>query len=120
MNQNDMYPTDLIYPLLFNFTDKASPIEHFEVLGYEGANFVPLTGSAFINIALAVLGAISVEIVQKICEKFHRYEIVRLLGAKVEAMSIQTAIINFYLQSFLEMIICVLISWRELSYDDFN
>ena len=60
MNQNDMYPTDIIFGYFFNFTEKESPIEHFEVLGYEGANFVPLTGSAFINVAIAITIAIMV------------------------------------------------------------
>ena len=74
MNQNDMYPTDTIFPLFFNFTEKDSPIEHFEVLGYEGGNFVSLTGSAFINIGLAVLSAIMVHFVQFICRKLYKYK----------------------------------------------
>ena len=43
--RQDMYPTDLIYPVVFNFTDTDSPIEHFEELGYEGANYVDMSGS---------------------------------------------------------------------------
>ena len=58
-----MYPTDIIFPLIFNFTEKEAPIEHFEVLGYEGANFVPLTGSAFINIGIAVLSALMAQVI---------------------------------------------------------
>jgi hypothetical protein len=68
-----MYPTDIIYPLLFNFTEKDSPIEHFEVLGYEGGNFIPITGSAFINIILAVLVAIAVNLAQKVCVKLYKF-----------------------------------------------
>ena len=83
MNQNDMYPTDIIFPLFFNFTEKNSPIEHFEVLGYEGSNFVPLTGSAFINIGLAVITAIILNFVQYICVKLYKYERARIIGAKL-------------------------------------
>jgi hypothetical protein len=115
-----MYPTDTIFPFFFNFTEKGSPIEHFEVLGYEGGNFVPLTGSAFINIGLAVLSAIMVHFIQFICRKLYKFEIARKIGVKLSSMSVQTAIINFYLQSFLEMMICVLLSWRMLTFEDFK
>lgn len=80
MQQSDMYPTDIIFSLLFNFTEKESPIEHFEVLGYEGSNFVPLTGSAFINIGLAVLTVIMVRVGQAICRRLYKYEAMRKLG----------------------------------------
>lgn len=83
MNQNDMYPTDIIFPLFFNFTEKDSPIEHFEVLGYEGSNFVPLTGSAFINIGLGVITAILVSFIQYICRKLYKFERARNIGAKL-------------------------------------
>ena len=83
MNQNDMYPTDIIFHLFFNFTEKDSPIEHFEVLGYEGSNFVPLTGSAFINIGLGVTTAILVSFIQYICRKLYKFERARIIGAKL-------------------------------------
>lgn len=83
MNQKDMYPTDIIFPLFFNFTEKNSPIEHFEVLGYEGSNFVPLTGSAFINIGIGVIVAILVGFVQYICRKLFKFERARVIGAKL-------------------------------------
>jgi len=34
LTQKDKYPTDEIYEGMFNFTEKASPIEYFEILGY--------------------------------------------------------------------------------------
>jgi hypothetical protein len=49
-----MYPTDLIFGSVFNFTESESPYEHFEFLGYEGHNFVELSGSAIINLGLAI------------------------------------------------------------------
>ena len=49
-----MYPSDEIFEVIFNFTEKDSPIEHFETLGYEGANFVCMTGSLLINISISV------------------------------------------------------------------
>jgi hypothetical protein len=50
--QKDMYPTDEIYGAIFEFTDSESPVEQFEDLGYEGANFLDLTGSLIINLIL--------------------------------------------------------------------
>ena len=56
--QKDMYPTDDIYEYL-NLTESESPIEQFEDLGYEGANFFTLTGSLLINIILPILAALA-------------------------------------------------------------
>ena len=83
MNQNDMYPTDVLFPLIFNFTEKDSPIEHFEVLGYTGSNFVPLTGSSIINIGLALLTGLGALLAQIFCVLLHRYEFARKAGAKI-------------------------------------
>ena len=116
MNQNDMYPTDIIYGLLFSFTEKESPIEHFEVLGYEGSNFVPLTGSALINIALAVILAILVQVGSYICVKLYRYQYARWLGCRLDSKTTQSSILTFYLQTFLEMTICVFVSFKKLSF----
>lgn len=54
LNQKDMYPTDIIFEEIFNFTETESPNEHFETLGYEGHNFIDMTGSVLINITLAI------------------------------------------------------------------
>ena len=54
-----MYPTDWIYESLFEFTESESPIEQFEDIGYEGANFMNLTGSLLINLIILVFLALS-------------------------------------------------------------
>ena len=92
-----MYPTDLIYGAIFNFTEKDSPIEHFEVLGYEGSNFIPLTGSAFINIGGAVLLTLALKVGNYICVKFYDRQIARVIGCKLEEMGVQSAVLMFYL-----------------------
>ena len=56
--QSDMYPTDEIYEELFDFTESESPVEQFEDLGYEGANFMSLTGSLLINLCIVALIAL--------------------------------------------------------------
>ena len=61
--QSDMYPTDEIYGEVFNFTESESPIEQFEDLGYEGANYMLLTGSLLINLIMLTMVAIQ----QKTC-----------------------------------------------------
>ena len=57
-NQKDMYPTDEIYAIFFEFSETTSPIEHFEDLGYEGSNFVELSGSTLINLILPIIIAL--------------------------------------------------------------
>ena len=52
--QKDMYPTDEIYEKVFEFTESKSPVDQFEDLGYEGANFLSLTGSLLINFGITV------------------------------------------------------------------
>ena len=49
-----MYPTDVIYGWFFDFSDSISPVDQFEDLGYEGANFMDLTGSLLINLGLTL------------------------------------------------------------------
>ena len=78
-----MYPTDLIYGWLFNFTEKDSPYEHFEFLGYEGANFVELSGSAIISIALGIGGSMFLHLVNYICKKLYTYRRARRLAVKI-------------------------------------
>jgi hypothetical protein len=69
--QTDMYPTDLIFGWIFNFTEKESPYEHFEFLGYGGANFVELSGSAIINIAIAFSVSQLAHLVNYFCVKLY-------------------------------------------------
>ena len=119
MNQRDMYPTDLLFGV-FDFTEKDSPIEHFEVLGYEGANFIPITGSAIINIVLFVLIHVARETARYACRKLYKCECARRLGIKLESASLHSAILNFYLQSYLELTICVLVCWGQQVAEDFT
>ena len=67
-----MYPTDEIYEGTFNFTEKPSPIEHFEILGYEGANFITMTGSVFINILLPLVTYLVKLMILKITYRFKK------------------------------------------------
>lgn len=81
--QKDMYPTDIIYGYLLNFTKKDSPNEHFEFLGYEGANFVELSGSTIINLGLGLGASVLLNIINKIIVKNYKRPCVRSLGPKV-------------------------------------
>lgn len=49
-----MYPTDEIFQYVFNFSESETINDQFEDLGYEGANFVELTGSLVINLILII------------------------------------------------------------------
>ena len=118
-SQRDMYPTDLLFGV-FDLTEKDSPIEHFEVLGYEGANFIPITGSAIVNIALLVLIHAGRETARCACRRLYKYECARRLGVKLESVSLHSAVLNFYLQSYLEMAICVLVCWGQQITEDFT
>jgi hypothetical protein len=83
MTQKDMYPTDEIYEATFNFTEKDSKIEHFEQLGYEGANFVLMTGSVLINILIPVLANAFKLLVLKITYKCKYRKCSRKIGSKI-------------------------------------
>ena len=73
-----MYPTDEIYPLFFDFSESESVNEQFEDLGYEGANFVELTGSLLINIIFIILSRTLLFTLNKIIKKFFsQYEYAR-------------------------------------------
>jgi hypothetical protein len=61
-----MYPTDEIFEKVFDFSETTSPIEHFETLGYEGYNFIEMTGSVLINISIAILTAIAVRLLNRV------------------------------------------------------
>ena len=78
-----MYPTDIIYGETFNFTSTDSPIEHFEELGYEGANFVELSGSLLINILIAVVFSIFMKILDKVCVQMYTFKWARIIGSKI-------------------------------------
>jgi hypothetical protein len=92
-----MYPTGDIYPKIFDFSETDSPIEHFEILGYEGANFVELSGSLLINIVLAFAFEITVTILEKICIKYYKHPLARKFGLQLENSSFIAAIVIMYL-----------------------
>lgn len=108
-----MYPTDLIYPVVFNFTDTDSPIEHFEDLGYEGSNFVDLSGSLLINILITIVGSVSVKLVEKLCIYFYKHRRARMIGSRIQNENFLTAIVIAYMQGFLELSICIVVSNLE-------
>jgi hypothetical protein len=92
-----MYPTDEIFALLFDFTEKDSPIEHFETLGYEGANFVDMSGSLLINIGISVSLTIFLRIAEFICKKCYQYKFAREYGSRIKHSSSIGAILTLYL-----------------------
>ena len=115
-----MYPTDLIYGAMFNFSETDSPYEQFEFLGYEGANFVELSGSAIINICLGFGAAFLLNFINWVCVKMYTYSCSRKLGTKLQKQSAKSAILTIYLQSFLEMSICACLAITALDQDDFS
>ena len=108
-----MYPTDLIYPVVFNFTDTDSPIEHFEELGYEGANYVDMSGSLLINILITIVASVSVKVVEKLCIYFYKHRRARMIGSRLQNQNFLTAIVIAYMQGFLELSICIVVSNLE-------
>jgi hypothetical protein len=71
-----MYPTDEIYGLL-NLTESETEFNHFEDLGYEGANYLFLSGSLLINILLAFLFYFCNHTSKYFSRKLYRFEMVR-------------------------------------------
>ena len=84
LNQKDMYPTDEIFEFLFDFSETISPIEHFESLGYEGSNFIQMTGSLLINIAIAIVTALVMKFLNFMSVKCKRYPTMRRFGSKLK------------------------------------
>lgn len=92
-----MYPTDEIFGYFFNFTDSDSPIEYFEDLGYEGANFVDLTGSLIINIVLVIAYGIIQWVLFFFAKKLYMFEIVREQRLKIQRSSAMATILGIFL-----------------------
>jgi len=80
LTQKDQYPTDEIYEGIFNFTAKDSPNKYFEILGYEGANFVTMTGSVLINLTIPLVTYLVNLTILKMTYRFKRYKCMRKLG----------------------------------------
>ena len=115
-----MYPSDEIFALIFEFTEKDSPIEHFETLGYEGANFVSMTGSLLINICISVFLSIFLRVAEYLAKKLYRWKYPRYIGSRITHSNAIGAILTLYLQGFLEMLICILVSIGEMEAEDFQ
>jgi hypothetical protein len=80
-----MYPTDKIYPIIFNFSESESVNELFEDLGYEGANFIELTGSLLINLLLIFSSRIVLFVTNFTIKKFlSKYQFVRRQAIKLK------------------------------------
>ena len=108
-----MYPTDEIYPVIFNFTGTDSPIEHFEELGYEGANYIEMSGSLLINIFIAVSASVFMKLLEKACIKLYTNQKARIIGSKIENSNFLTALLMAHMQGFLELSICIIVSNLE-------
>jgi hypothetical protein len=115
-----MYPSDEIFSVIFNFTEKDSPIEQFESLGYEGANFVSMTGSLLINIIISVCLSIFLRFLDFCFKQWYRYKFARKFGSKIQHSSAIGGIITIYLQGFLEMLICIVVSLGAVNREDFE
>ena len=72
-----MYPTDEIFAY-FGFTESETPVEQFEDLGYEGANFLELSGSLIINFCIAIVCWVFYAVTLKLSKIFYRYEYARV------------------------------------------
>jgi hypothetical protein len=74
--QKDVYPTDEIYQV-FDFSESESPVDIFEDLGYEGGNFIELTGSLFINFVVGIALWAANKGLKWTFKKLHRFEFIR-------------------------------------------
>ena len=111
-----MYPTDEIFKKIFDFSWTKSPIEHFETLGYEGSNFIEMTGSVLINISLAIFTAIVVRLLNKLAILLINYRTMRSFGSKLKIGNAIGAILMIYLQGYLEMLICCITSISQIEW----
>ena len=141
-----MYPTDEIYGLLFNFTEKdypheSEPIEEVEftgrrltessispemasdgysILGYDNSNFIPLSGSGLINIILAIVSMIIYNMVRYFCKKLYKFRIARKIGISFPKVNDFITLARFFIEGYLELLFSALISVISLTEDDFG
>lgn len=109
LTQKDMYPTDKIYPQLFSFSETKSYNFRFQYIGYEGINFIELSGSALINISVGIQYALlSVSMIMA-CKALFKYSIFRMIAVKLSNQSSLAAILRIYLTTYLEFMISGLI-----------
>jgi hypothetical protein len=110
----DMYPTDEIYEVIFDFSESESPFEQFEDLEYEGANFLELTGSLLINLGLTSLIAIYKSLSLYCSKKFYMYEFMRKNGGRTQNSNHLKLILDIYLQGYLEVFLSGVLSLMEV------
>jgi hypothetical protein len=110
----DMYPTDQIYEAVFDFSESISPIELFEDLEYEGANFLALTGSLLISLALTSLIVIYKTLSLFCSKKLYMYNFMREHGARTQNSNHLKLILDIYLQGYLEVFLGGVLSLMEV------
>jgi hypothetical protein len=84
-----MYPTDDIYEAMFNFSEKDPPIPHFEILGYEGASFILMTGSVLINILLPLMTALVYHLLRKVTSKYMHIKFMRKIAVSLSGTNLR-------------------------------
>ena len=109
-----MYPTDEIYEKIFNFTSSDSPIEQLEDLGYEGANYMLLTGSLLINLILIILVAFKQYTCLFCAKKLYRYERMRNYGIKYQRSNNFETLMDVFLSGYLETFICLMLTFDQI------
>ena len=120
LTQRDQYPTDEIYEGIFNFTQKDSAIQYFEILGYEGANFITLTGSVLINILIPLCTFAAHFLLLKLTYRFKEVSCMRKIGSKIQKISIPAAILPLFIAGYLEIMVCAIIAIEGLRSGDFD
>jgi len=120
LTQKDQYPTDEIYEGIFNFTAKDSAIKYFEILGYEGANFITLSGSVLINILIPLVTYVFHFTLLKLTHRFKEVSCMRKLGSRIQQISISAAILPLFIAGYLEIMFCAIIALKGLNSADFD
>ena len=105
---------------MFNFTEKDSANEYFEILGYQGANFITMSGSVLINILIPLVTYVLQYILLKLTYRFKEVSCMRKLGCKIQQISISSAIIPLFITSYLEIIFCAITALKGLTSADFD
>jgi len=105
---------------MFNFTEKDSANEYFEILGYQGANFITMSGSVLINILIPLVTYVLQYILLKLTYRFKEVSCMRKLGSKIQQISIASAIIPLFIAGYLEIMFCAIIALKGLTSADFD
>ena len=105
-----MYPTDTIYPLVFNFTETESMHEKFENLGYEGSNFVELQGSGLITLIISFFNSLSIIFLIYLCKRCFKYYIFRYIAIKLPTFNPYAMVLRVFIETYLEFMFSAIIS----------